>query len=348
MNNRKLKILRAVIDEYILTGEPVGSKKIAMLPEINVSAATVRNDMAILEQLGLLEQPHTSAGRIPTFSGFKVYIDTISAEKRALSEEEKRRLDEMLNINSVHTEDVIIQNATTALAEITKCATVASNATPKFSIITKVEIIPTGKRLYVILLITSSGNVKNKACRLEFDLDQSQLEFFSRYVQENLHGVSVESLSDEMFQNLVTSLGAYIVTLSPLIEGIYELSKDLRNEEITLSGEKNLLNRDDLDKNEIIRFIENKNNVLSLIDKSFEGIKVIFSDEKDSFIIGNSSLIVSKYQKGDKEAGSLGIIGPMRLDYTKIIPYLEYFTQKITDLISEDDDYSRKDDNRSD
>ena len=110
--------------------------------------------------------------------------------------------------------------------------------TPKFSIITKVEIIPTGKRLYVILLITSSGNVKNKACRLEFDLDQSQLEFFSRYVQENLHGVSVESLSDEMFQNLVTSLGAYIVTLSPLIEGIYELSKDLRNEEITLSGEK--------------------------------------------------------------------------------------------------------------
>lgn len=348
MNNRKLKILRAVIDEYILTGEPVGSKKLSMLPEINVSAATVRNDMAVLEQLGLLEQPHTSAGRIPTFSGFKVYIDTISTENNPLSDDEKRKLDELLNIEDIFTEDLLIQNATTALAEITKCATVASNSTPKFSIITKVEIIPTGKRLYVILLITSSGNVKNKACRLEFDLDENHLDFFSKYVQENLHGISIESLSDEMFEELVTSLGTYMVTLSPLVEGIYELSKDLRDDEVTVSGEKNLLNRDDLDKMEIVRFIENKHNVMSLIDKSFEGIKVIFSDEKDSFIIGNSSLIVSKYQKGDKEAGSLGIIGPMRLDYSKIIPYLEYFTQKITDLISEEDDFNGKDDNRSD
>ena len=216
MNNRKLKILRAVIDEYILTGEPVGSKKLSMLPEINVSAATVRNDMAVLEQLGLLEQPHTSAGRIPTFSGFKVYIDTISSENNPLSDDEKRKLDELLNIDDVFTEDLLIQNATTALAEITKCATVASNSTPKFSIITKVEIIPTGKRLYVILLITSSGNVKNKAGRLEFDLDENPLDFFSKYVQENLHGISIESLSDEMFEELVTSLGTYMVTLSPL------------------------------------------------------------------------------------------------------------------------------------
>ena len=142
----------------------------------------------------------------------------------------------MLN-DDAFTED-LYPKPTTALAEITKCATVASNSTPKFSIITKVEIIPTGKRLYVILLITSSGNVKNKACRLEFDLDENHLDFFSKYVQENLHGISIESLSDEMFEELVTSLGTYMVTLSPLVEGIYELSKDLRDDEVTVSGEK--------------------------------------------------------------------------------------------------------------
>lgn len=345
MDSRKLKILKAVVDEYIITGEPVGSKTIADLQDIRVSPATVRNDMSVLEQMGYLEQPHTSAGRIPTFSGFKLYIENImSAEPVILSDEEKRRLDAMLDSAEAFTEELLIQSATAALAELTQCAAVVSNSAPKFSVITKVEVIPTGKRLYVILLITSSGNIKNKACRLEFDLDDQQLKFFSKYIEENLQGVSVENLSEDMMDNLITALGTYMVTLTPLVQSVYELSKDLLNEEITVSGEKNLLSCNELDKMEIVRFMENKNDVMKLLDDSFNGIQVMFSDEKDGFIIGNSSMIVSKYHKGSRDAGSLGIIGPMRLNYSKIIPYLEYFTQKITDLISEDESGGKDDD----
>jgi len=180
------------------TGEPVGSKTIAALPDIHVSAATIRNDMAFLEQLGLLEQPHTSAGRIPTFQGYRVYIDQCM-HGGGLSDDERARLDSMFSGVPL-TEDLLIQSATTALAEITNCAAVAVNAMPQFSVISKVEVIPTGKRLYVILLITSAGNIKNKACRLEFDLNEEQLRFFTEFLTEHLHGVSLESVSPELFE----------------------------------------------------------------------------------------------------------------------------------------------------
>lgn len=336
MDERKLKILAAVVDEYILTGEPVGSKAISKVPGINVSAATIRNDMAMLEQLGYLEQPHTSAGRIPTFNGYRLYIDKLMTVE-SLSESERQRLDDMLGPEENLTEDSIIQSAGKALAELTKCASVVANAAPKFSVITKVDVVPTGKRLYLILLITSNGSIKNKACRLEFDLDDEQLEFFSHYIQENLQGVSIEELSEERMEKLITALGAYMITLAPLVKGLCELSQDLLHNELTISGANNLISCNDIDKNEVVRFMEHKNEFAELLNDSFSGIQVVFSQESNDFIIGNSSMIVSKYRKGDKEAGSLGIVGPMRLNYSKIIPYIEYFTQKITEVLSEDD-----------
>lgn len=343
MDDRKLKILAAVIDEYILTGEPVGSKTIALLPDIKVSAATVRNDMAVLEQMGYLEQPHTSAGRVPTFSGYRLYIDRIMTHN-SLPDEEIKRLDSMLEEKGALTEELIIESATTALAELTKCAVVASNSSPEFSVISKVEIIPTGKRLYVILLITSNGSIKNKACRLEFDLTNEQLDFFTNYIQENLAGVSVSELSDKMLAKLVEAMGTYMLTLSPLVQGVYELSQGLLKKELKVSGANNLLSCGELDTMEIVKFMDHHDELEQLMNDSFNGIHVMFSDENDGFVIGNSSMIVSNYQRGTKKAGSLGVIGPMRLDYSKIIPYIEYFTQKITDLISEDTENDGKED----
>ena len=335
MDGRKLKILAAVVDEYVRTGEPVGSKVISKLENINVSSATIRNDMAALEQMGYLEQPHTSAGRIPTFAGYRLYIDEIMTPSD-LPDEEKSRLDEMLGGKDTP-EELLVQNAAAALTEITQCAAVVTNAVPRFSVISKVEAIPTGKRLYVILLITSNGSIKNKACRLEFDLSNEQLSFFTKYVEDNLSGVSVDELSDEMFDKMVAAVSAYMVSLSPLVKGICELSEDLRQQELTISGGEKLLSCEDLDKMEVVRFIEHKDELSVLLEDTFSGIQVKFGSESDSFAIGNSSLIVSKYRKDGKEAGSLGVIGPMRVDYKKIIPYVDYLTQKISYLMSDDE-----------
>ena len=334
---RKRRILSAVGDLYIRTGEPVGSKTISQLPDIHVSAATVRNDMAVLEELGYLEQPHTSAGRVPTFNGYRMYIEEISAEG-TLPQEERDRLDEMLGDESQLTEDLILQSATTALSQITKCATVVSNFAPKYSVISKVDVIPTGKRMYVVLLITSDGKIKNRACRLQFDLTHEHMDFFKHFMEENLEGVSVSDLSEEKLEQMITAMGTYMMTLSPLVQGICEMSKDLQQNELYMTGEQNLFSCDDLDKAEVAKFMMHKQELSGLLDDSFQGIKVMFGEEGNDFVIGNSSMIVSKYQKGDHTAGSLGVIGPMRLNYAKVIPYIEYFTEKISHLISEDDD----------
>lgn len=334
---RKRRILSAVVDLYIRTGEPVGSKTISQLPDIHVSAATVRNDMAVLEELGYLEQPHTSAGRVPTFNGYRMYIEEISAEE-TLPQEERDRLDEMLGDESQLTEDLILQSATTALSQITKCATVVSNFAPKYSVISKVDVIPTGKRMYVVLLITSDGKIKNRACRLQFDLTHEHMDFFKHFMEENLEGVSVSDLSEEKLEQMITAMGTYMMTLSPLVQGICEMSKDLQQNELYMTGEQNLFSCDDLDKAEVAKFMMHKQELSGLLDDSFQGIKVMFGEEGNDFVIGNSSMIVSKYQKGDHTAGSLGVIGPMRLNYAKVIPYIEYFTEKISHLISDDDD----------
>lgn len=338
MDSRKLKVLAAVVDEYIKTGEPVGSKTIAQNLDIKVSSATIRNDMSTLEQLGLLTQPHTSAGRIPTFEGYRVYIQKIiNGSDHSLPPEEKSRLDAIIN-NGDQTEEFLVQSATTALAEITNCAAVVTNNACKFSVISKVEVIPTGRRLYVILLITSNGSIKNRACRLNFDLSNEQLDVFSKYIEENLQGVSVEDFSEEKLKDAATAFGAYMTALSPLVEGLRQISQDLNHSEITMKGEENLYSCEEFERGDVARFMSRKDEISGFLDDSFSGINVVFSEENKDFVIGNSSMLISHYHKDNKPVGSLGVIGPARLDYAKIIPYLEYFSQKLSNLISDNSD----------
>ena len=333
MDDRKLKILSAVVDEYIVTGEPVGSK--AIMAHVSASSATIRNEMAELEKQGYLEQPHTSAGRVPTYKGYRLYVDKLM-EQDPLSDEEKKQLDSMLPEDFV-TEKDLVESASLALADLTKCATVVANSTPKFSLISKVEVIPTGKRMYVILMITSNGEIKNKVCRLEFDLTHEQLEFFDNFVKQNLNGVPLSELSDANIEKLTEAMGTYMMSLSPLVSELLKMTRELDNN-VILKGQKNLLTCKDFDQTDIISFLDNEKELMGFIDSTFSGLNVRFSPETEGFVIRNSSIITSPFSKGGRTAGALGLIGPMRIDYAKFIPYLEYFTSRITDMISERDE----------
>ncbi|MBQ7989481.1 MAG: heat-inducible transcription repressor HrcA [Oscillospiraceae bacterium] len=330
MDDRKLKILAAVVDEYIRTGEPVGSKVIASKPGIKVSSATIRNDMALLEQLGYLEQPHTSAGRVPTYAGYRLYIEQLMP-RETLSSEEMEMLDSALDIDSP-TEEVLIENASKALAEITHCAAV-SNISPRFSVIAKVDAVPTGRHMYVLLMITSSGNIQNKVCRLEFDLTHEQLDFFKNYMTERLSGVSVDSLSDVMIDKLAEAMGAYTVTLSPLLKGVMDLARSFMESDVTVSGERNLIERSDISTSDVLKFLEQKGELARMIDDSFSDLRVMFGS--DGMVISNSSMIMSPIKRAGRTAGALSLIGPMRLDYSKMIPYLVYLTDKISEILTE-------------
>ena len=341
MDDRKLKILSAVVNEYIVTGEPVGSK--AIMAHVKASSATIRNEMAELEKQGYLEQPHTSAGRIPTYKGYRLYVDQLM-EQNQLTANEKKMLDSMIPQEYV-TEEDLVNKASMALADLTKCAAVVANATPKFSLISKVEVIPTGKRLYVILMITSNGSIKNKVCRLEFDLSQDQLEFFDNFIKENLNGVPIDSLSDAYLEKLTEAMGTYMMTLSPLVSEIMKMTKEMSS--VSIKGQSNLLTCKDFNQNEIISFLDNQKELKGFIDETFSGLHVMFSPERDGFVIHNSSIIKATFSKDGKTAVALGHKGPMRLDYAKLIPYLEYFTGKISEMISEKPQEQNKEDDEN-
>ena len=265
MDDRKLKILSAVVNEYIVTGEPVGSK--AIMAHVKASSATIRNEMAELEKQGYLEQPHTSAGRIPTYKGYRLYVDQLM-EQNQLTANEKKMLDSMIPQEYV-TEEDLVNKASMALADLTKCAAVVANATPKFSLISKVEVIPTGKRMYVILMITSNGSIKNKVCRLEFDLSQDQLEFFDNFVKENLNGVPIDSLSDAYLEKLTEAMGTYMMTLSPLVSEIMKMTKEMSS--VSIKGQSNLLTCKDFNQNEIISFLDNQKELKGLLTIRSQG-----------------------------------------------------------------------------
>ncbi len=331
-----MKILAAIVDEYITTGEPVGSKVLAQKPDINVSSATIRNTMAALEQEGYLDHPHTSAGRVPTFKGYRFYIENLMSPEPvnldALADFDERILD------SAVTADDIIKNASEALAEITKCATFSTNHVSQFSVITKVDVIPTGKRMYVLLLITSNGEVKNRVCRMEFDITHEQMEFFTRFVNSHLQGLNLANMTDEYIESLAEAMGSYMMTLSPLLQAVCEMSGDLMRDSIEVKGESNLLTCQEFPMVDVMRFLEKKNEISAIMDNAFSGINIKFGAEQGTFAISNSTFVSASYYKDGKPAGNLGVIGPMRLDYRKVIPYIEYFSNKVTQLLSADEE----------
>jgi len=335
--DRGFKVLEAVIDEYIRTGEPIGSKSICEKLEFPVSAATVRNEMATLEQKGYLESPHTSAGRVPTVKGYRLYIERLVPESRTrLSDEDRLIIDNALDEIRGATDEVIIESASHALAELTKCAVVSTSNVNRFSVITKVEVIPTGKRMYVLLLITSGGDIKNRVCRLSFDLTNEQLDFFTNFVNENLAGLNLESVSPDYIEKIGAALGSYMLSMSPLLKAVADLSKEMTAKNVKFEGESNLIALSDFSKGDVLSILESKNLFKEILDNAFSGINVMFGDE-NTFTVSNSGLIAGSFQKNGMPAGSFGVIGPMRLDYKKLLPYIEYFAVKVTGLLNENE-----------
>lgn len=332
IDERKMLILSAVVDEYIKTGEPVGSNAILQRLSVSVSSATVRNDMALLERLGYLEQPHTSAGRVPTYLGYRFYIDNLMSPK-PLSTKEKRLIDSLIIRNDL-TVDSVVDNAVNVLSDLTQLAVVSKTSMPVFSVITRVEVIPAGRRLYALLIITSAGTIKNKICRIEFDLSYEQLDYFARFINENLNGLNIDRVTSSMLQNLAIAMGGYMVSLSPLLNAVYELSGEMSKVDIHLKGEQRLITSG-VKADEVVSLLANKNNLDSLLSKAFDGISIVFGKENESFAVTNSSMIMSPYKIKEEQAGSFGVIGPLRIDYANVIPHIEYITQSVTKLLAD-------------
>ena len=344
LDARKLRILAKIVETYIATGEPVGSKLIAYLLGGEVSPATVRNDMAVLFDLGLLEQPHTSAGRIPSHLGLRVYIDQIMREQ-PLTTQEKREIEALFNFRNPDP-DRLLEDAAKALAGYTGCAAISTTINRRSLLVRRIEIIPATQRTAVILLILSNGMIKNRVCRVDFTLTPKIVEFFQKFANGILGGKSVNQISESFIRSVALSLDEYTEIFTPLLAAIYDLCREASSGPIYRSGTSNLLEYEELRRiaNQLFRVINSREEVLDLIGRDREGlrdildretIRVSIGKENQKMELADSSVIVSRYPIGDDSEGAIGLIGPIRMDYARLIPHLEYFSQMLGKLLSD-------------
>ena len=335
LNGRRMRVLSAIVDTYLATGEPAGSKLVAELLGGEVSSATVRNDMAALFEMGLIEQPHTSAGRVPSHLGLRLYLDKL-VNYRPLSIQDRRKIDAMFNLRDPDPAR-LLEDAAEVLSEETGCAAISTTFTPKSVFGRRIELIPISDRTLVIVVLASNGVVKNKTCRVSFKLTPKVVEFFQNFANGRLAGVSLRDITAQYMNSAAVSLGEYSRLLGGMLSAIYDLCREINDGEYYQSGVNQLLEYDEMrtEAKELLSLLGRRKDVVNLVWGDKDGIQITIGKENNTQELTGSAVIVSRYNIGQDNLGAIGLIGPVRLDYARLVPRLEYFTKTLSKLLTE-------------
>ena len=335
LDGRKAPILKIVVERFIQTGEPVGSKYVAQAMGNSVSSATIRNEMSALEEAGLLEQPHTSSGRVPTHMGYRVYLDEMM-EQEPLTARERGEIDALFNVRNADP-DQLLRDAAASLAELTRLAAVSTTMIPHTVTVKRVEIIPAGRRTVVILLVASSGVIKNKVCRVDFELTEAVIRFFVEFANKQLVGRSLEEITSSYLNSVSVSLGEYARLFMPVFAALFDLVREINDGQYFARGTTNLLSYQELAETayDLLSFIEQPQEMHELISGHSAPIQVLIGRDASVAQLADSSVLIARYNIGENAAGAIGIVGPVRMNYARLLPHLEYFASTLGKLLSE-------------
>ncbi len=335
LSDRKKQILASIIEMYIKSGEPVGSKGLIASTGMTVSSATVRNEMSELDSLGYLEQPHTSAGRIPSQKGYRYYVDNLM-KTRDVDELTKRLIDAGVS-SAVGDPEKLVTRAREILADLTKCACVSTAPVGDMTLIRKIELVPVGPHTAMMVLLTSNGILKSRLCRLDTELNVTILEKFYNIVDEFFIGKPAGNISPASMQTIAVSLNADYFSMLPLMAAVSELAVSTNDSKLILGGGPNLLSLRDYGDNAIalLEFLNKKEPLTEVINSAKGNLNVRIGTENMYKQLENSSVIVSKYFVNGDDSGTIGVIGPTRMDYETIIPSVKYLTDLVGRLITQ-------------
>ncbi|MDR2655820.1 MAG: heat-inducible transcriptional repressor HrcA [Oscillospiraceae bacterium] len=339
LDKRKQLILAAIVDEYIAHGEPVGSRAVAAKLGNAYSSATIRNEMAALTELALIEQPHTSAGRVPSYLGYRFYIEKLMNLK-PLSGKERKAIESLFHSADADIEK-FLEKISNYLAEITNCVSLTTTPVVPSPVFSHIELVPFTRRTFLLVYITTAGTVKNRICRLELQPGAEILERFVRAVNAELATVSVEEISPAFIQTLGSKLGELAFVFSPLLLALYQAAEESAEGQLILEGRTNLLSHREFagDPKVVMDFLARQDILRGILMQSGGGAAIFRGSEFGDFPVP-IGIIVSKYHTDGNSEGSIGIIGPQRIDYPRLIPYIEYFAELVgrllTDIFGED------------
>lgn len=331
LNTRSRDILRQVVESYLETGEPIGSRTLARMVGLGLSPASIRNVMADLEDMGILYAPHTSAGRIPTQTGLRLFVDGL-LEVGAISREERRNLEDQCRHAGRRMEDVLSQ-ATTALSGLSHCAGMV--LVPKLNAPLKhLEFVPLGPGRALVVVVTEDGAVENRLIDVPLGLPPSALAQAANYLNARLLGRTFEeakTLIEKELEEKRTELDE--LTTAVVSAGVATWSGGSREEgALIVKGLGNLLEdvaaEEDLERiRKLYDDLEAKKDLIKLLDlaKNADGVRIFIGAENKLFSLSGSSVIIAPYSDAnEKIIGVIGVIGPTRLNYARIIPMVDY------------------------
>ena len=337
LDERKKKILQAVIRNYLETGEPVGSRTISKYTDLNLSSATIRNEMSDLEEMGYILQPHTSAGRIPSDKGYRFYVDTMLGEREREVEELKGLL-----LEKDEKMDTLLKRVARVLATNTNYA--AMITTPQYQR-NKLKFIQLSKvdEHQLLAGVVVEGNViKNTMLQVEEDLDDATLLKLNILLNTHLNGLSIDEINLAMISEMKQQAGVHSGIVSGVIDAVAEAIRSDEDLKIYTSGTNNILKYPELTDNrektsELINVFEEKKALGELVQDSLSeenntGIQVYIGNETPVSSMKDCSVVTATYELGEGMRGTIGIIGPKRMDYDKVIGTLKTLMNELDTL----------------
>lgn len=329
LDDRKKRILQAIVDEYVNTAEPVSSGSIAKKKGLDFSSATIRNEMSELEKSGYLEKTHTSSGRVPSVKGYRLYVDELLKEDN-ISLDEIKYIKEKLQIKVNQIEE-LTKIATNTLSEITHYTTVAIGPKVTNQIIQEIKFVLLGNRMLMAVILTNTGMIKETIINFEEDIYEDQIETINLLFNSKLQGKPLEKINEPLEEYIFTEMKSSTNMIKTIIE---QLNKVIYQEsKLYLEGTNKSFDLPELRKAEtarnFINVLENKSEVVDLLDNEIsKDINVYIGEELDDENLKDFSIVTLKSE--DKDLGTIGIIGPKRMNYSKVISVMRYI-QKLID-----------------
>lgn len=335
LTERKRRILRAVIENYIRSAEPVGSKCIMENAELDVSSATIRNEMADLEALGLLEQPHTSAGRIPSPQGYRLYVNELMEEHR-LSQQETRRINEALKLKMQEL-DRVLEQAGRILSHLTRYPAFALTAGSARVTIRRFDLLMVERSAFIIVLMTDANTVHNRLVRLPTDLNEAQLQLLNTLLNTTFTGLTLEEITPELMRVAAHAAGETYGLISLVVSFEIEVLEELEQRRGHTWGIANLLSHPEyrsLDRAEpLMNYLLEESDLHRFLVPRNDTGRILIGPENVAEALKESSVVMASYEIGDGMQGIVGVVGPTRMDYAKLSARLTYFADSLSRLL---------------
>ena len=340
LTERKKAILRAIIDTHINLGEPVGSKYLTQYKQIAFSSATIRNEMAELEEMGYLEQLHTSSGRIPSQLGYRFYVDQLMQQYR-MTQAELGELNKLLTLKAAEL-DRILDRATKLMSMLTNYTGVALKRAPQRQTVARFDAMYLSPRSFILVMLTASGAVKTRQVRLGFEVSRDTLERLTEVLNECVAGLDMDSITLPVMLDMQRRVPGGEQLVNPIIRTIYETVSEPDDGELMFDGVNNLLNYPEYSDIDRVR------DMLGLFDQQDDLREVMSTDDGDHTnvyigsenaveVMNNSSLIFRTVKSGDRVIGAIGVIGPRRMDYSKVVTLVDYMSNNISRMMLPDE-----------